>query len=199
MSLLYKAKWPFIYIIIVSIYTLSCNFSKCPWPEKLIGKNKSLKEITHENQYNPGQMSILICKSKYRLFVKYDGNFIKSYPVVFGSNPKDDKLIQGDGCTPEGIFHIRAKYQHKKWSRFMWIDYPNKSSYEKFNRAIANKTIPKNADIGGQVGIHGTRAGQDLLVSFGINWTKGCISLKRKDIEDLFDVVPNGTEVTIEK
>ncbi len=199
LSLISDTKRCLFILIISSVISFSCNSSDCKWPEKLIENGKSLNEIVKENNYAPEQLSILICKSKNRLYIIHHNVLIKSYAVVFGSNPRDDKLKEGDGCTPEGVFHIRSKYPHKKWSRFMWLDYPNENSFKKFKQAIKNKTIPKNSNIGGQVGIHGTRVGQNFFVSMGINWTKGCISLKRQDIEDLYDVVPEGIEVTIEK
>jgi murein L,D-transpeptidase YafK len=53
-----------------------------------------------------------------------DTIIIKQYPVVLGGNPVDDKLLQGDLCTPEGNFLIHAKYPHKSWEKFIWINYP---------------------------------------------------------------------------
>jgi len=31
------------------------------------------------------------------------------------------------------------------------------------------------------------------------NWTNGCIALKNEDVDELYDMVPVGTKVTIEK
>lgn len=164
--------------ILISSPSISCKTSICPYPDELLEEKQTLKSIMKNKHYQSEDLSLIICKSKYRLYVKYQNKIIKSYPVVFGSNPKDDKLQQGDGCTPEEVFHIRAKYPHDRWSKFMWLDYPNASSYEKFNQAVQNKKISRHTDIGGEVGIHGTREGRDFLVTMGFNWTKGCISLK---------------------
>ena len=81
---------------------------------------------------------------------------LKTYPVVLGNDPYNDKLCQGDACTPEGVYRVRAKYPHPKWDSFIWLDYPNTKNWLKFARAKKAGRIPPEADIGGHVGIHGT-------------------------------------------
>ncbi|MEM7036873.1 MAG: L,D-transpeptidase, partial [Bacteroidota bacterium] len=70
-------------------------------------------------EIDPSQTRIVIHKSDYQLKLYEKGNLLKTYPVVFGSNPVDDKKMQGDACTPEGTFKIRAMYDHKSWTKFM--------------------------------------------------------------------------------
>jgi hypothetical protein len=50
-----------------------------------------------ESPVDKDRISLLIEKPQYRLTVLYDGRPVKQYPVVFGGNPVDDKLRQGDG------------------------------------------------------------------------------------------------------
>lgn len=118
---------------------------------------------------------------------------------MFGTNPIDDKLMEGDRCTPEGIFNIKSKYPHKSWSKFIWIDYPTKESWAKHNEAIEKGFIPRDSKIGGEVGIHGVPANCDYAIDNRQNWTWGCISLKNKDINEIYDVVNSGTIVRIVK
>ncbi|MFH0799608.1 MAG: L,D-transpeptidase [Pseudomonadota bacterium] len=142
---------------------------------------------------------ILIEKGKRRLTILSGDRAVKSYPVVFGFNPVEDKLREGDGCTPEGIFAIRSKYHHKLWSRFLWIDYPNKGSFKKYEDAKKKGRIEADAAIGGAVGIHGVPSGSDNLIDEGRNWTLGCISLKNRDIEEIYEFVEAGTSVEIKR
>ena len=101
--------------------------------------------------------SVIIVKSKYELkIIDSTGEWIVTYPVVFGNKDLGDKLMQGDRRTPEGIFHILNKRKHQKWDSFMLIDYPNQESYQKFNARKAKGAIPADAQIGGAIGIHGT-------------------------------------------
>ena len=169
-----------------------------PSPTIYINYEKTLGELIREQNIQTRYLSVIIQKKKHLLLLTYENHIVKSYPVVLGPNPIDDKKMEGDGCTPEGVFHIRSKYPHAKWSKFLWLDYPTKDSYEKFNRNKKNGHIPKNASIGGQIGIHGVKPGMDKLIDNKVNWTKGCISLKRADINELFEYLPDNARVVIE-
>ncbi len=173
------------------------SFQGCAQPETN-GKIRSLIELC--DSFNINYVNILIDKGDYTLAVLYDTLKLKEYPVVFGSNPVDDKRMQGDNCTPEGVFKVRSKYPHKSWSKFIWIDYPNNKSWEKFNKLKRDHEIPGNAKIGGEIGIHGVPAGGNGLIDARINWTLGCISLKNKDVDEIYPYIsPGHTIVTIMK
>lgn len=158
--------------------------------------NKSLSELLDSLELNSADISILIDKSDYKLTVLIKTIVIKEYPVVFGGNAVDDKLMEGDQCTPEGTFHIVSKYAHKTWSKFIWIDYPNSGSWKKHNAAKREGKIPESATIGGEIGIHGVPAGLDKIIDLKHNWTLGCISLKNDDVNEIY---PYFTEKTVIK
>jgi murein L,D-transpeptidase YafK len=143
------------------------------------------------------QIIILIQKSQSRLIIYYQNKPIKSYPVVFGSSPIGDKLREGDMKTPEGIFKIRDLYPHPQWSKFIWLDYPNRQSWQKHLQAKQQGIIPLSASIGSAIGIHGVNQNSDYLIDEKNNWTWGCISLKNQDIEEIYSVVKVGTIVKI--
>ena len=144
-------------------------------------------------------MYIVINKKKYELSVYDSQGWYATYPVVFGNSSLDDKKMEGDRNTPEGSFKINSKRNHEKWYRFMGIDYPTTESLEKFNRRKQNGEIPSSAKPGGSIGIHGTWPGEDFVIDRYDNWTLGCISMKRNDVQDLYSYVPVGTPVTIKK
>ena len=156
---------------------------------------KQISELIQD--INKDSISILIEKSEYKLTILYNDKKIKSYPVVFGSNPVDDKLRQGDSCTPEGIFKVRAFYPHKSWSKFIWIDYPTASSWKKHNAAKSNGIISQNSSIGGEIGIHGVPADYDNMIDEKYNWTLGCISLKNVDVNEIYKFIKVGTKIEI--
>jgi lipoprotein-anchoring transpeptidase ErfK/SrfK len=118
---------------------------------------------------------------------------------VFGNNSLSDKKMAGDNNTPEGTFHIISKRIHEKWDRFMALDYPTQESIEKFKGRKERGEIPANARIGGGVGIHGTWPHEDFVVDRYKNWTMGCISMKRADVEEIYNFSPAGTKVIIRK
>jgi murein L,D-transpeptidase YafK len=141
-------------------------------------------------------LDVLIEKSEYRLTLLYKNRRIKSYPAVFGFNPVDDKRMQGDGCTPEGIFHIRTKYPHREWSKFIWLDYPTADSWRKFQVSKEKGEIPSRSTIGGDIGIHGVPAGTDPIARKQ-NWTLGCISLTRDAIDEIYPYITKKSRIEI--
>ena len=57
--------------------------------------------------------------------------------------------------------------------------------------------IPKEKQIGGAIGIHGVERGKEYLIDNKTNWTLGCISLKTKDIIELYQIAFTGLSVEI--
>lgn len=146
-----------------------------------------------------GTPYIIIKKSDYELNVYDDDGWYATYPVVFGSKSLDDKMMQGDRKTPEGEYQVISKKLHEKWDRMMMLNYPTQADIDKFNERKAKGIIPQSAKIGSGIGIHGTWRRDDIVVDFFQNWTNGCISLKREDVEDLYNIIPVGTKVTIRR
>jgi len=142
---------------------------------------------------------IIISKHNYELTLYDDKGWLVKYPVVFGNKDLRDKMQEGDRETPEGTFTILSKREHEKWERFIMLDYPNAESYAKFNARKAQGILPKDAQIGGGIGIHGTWPHEGYTIDRYENWTDGCISLKNEDIDELYSTIPIGTKVTIEK
>ncbi len=163
----------------------------------LLNYNRNIPDILNVAAIDTNKTSILIDKSQGILILYYDRQPIKSYPVVFGGNPTGDKLKEGDLRTPEGVFKVRDLYPHRSWSKFIWIDYPNANSWRKHLQAKRQGTIPVNATIGGEIGIHGVPDGMDALIDGKNNWTLGCISLKNKDVDELYSAIQTGTTVEI--
>ncbi len=164
-------------------------------PRSFLNYDKPIKEILGTDKIDKNKSSILVEKSKYKLTFYYDQKPIKSYPVVFGANPVDDKLKEGDKRTPEGTFKIKDLYPHPAWSKFIWLDYPTTSSWRKHFKAKKEGKINWNDSIGSEIGIHGTP--DDSLIEKKSNWTLGCVSLKNKDVNELYQFVQKGTEVEI--
>ena len=162
-------------------------------PMPKIGYHKPIDPDT----MNHDSVMVYIDKANYLLAVIYKRKRIRQYRAVFGPDRLPDKMQEGDRKTPEGWFKIVAKKYDSRWQRFLLINYPNDSSYARFYRRKRAGWIPQNAQIGGSIGIHGTYPSGAGMVDLGIGWTDGCISLKPKDIEDLYRLVWPGTRVYI--
>jgi murein L,D-transpeptidase YafK len=159
-----------------------------------------VKKYINDKGIKAQSIVVLIDKSEKKLYLKYNNRVLKSYPVALGSTSLADKRMQGDNLTPEGDFLIQSKYPHNSWKYFMWINYPTAESKRKHLQAKKDGLIPQNAKIGGEIGIHGVVEGNDYLVSSGIPWTKGCISLKNADVSELYEIIGTGsTLIRIQK
>ncbi|UCH13152.1 MAG: L,D-transpeptidase [Bacteroidales bacterium] len=186
----------FLKYVTIIFFTLSCSSKE---DNSLSNYNYSLAALFDSLNIDSNQIIIHIDKSRYRLSIFKDTLLIKDYPVVLGGNPVDDKLQQGDNCTPEGTFKMILKYPHKEWNKFIWIDYPNDESWEKHKAAKEANLIPQDANIGGEIGIHGVPEGFDNLIDLKFNWTLGCISLKNKDVDEIYPYITESTEIIIQK
>ena len=81
----------------------------------------------------------------------------------------------------------------------MLLDYPNDSTMVRFAALKEKGAIPKNARVGGNVGIHGIWKGGDDMIEMGVGWTDGCVALKNADIDELYSFCGVGTRVCIKK
>ncbi|GIW40151.1 MAG: hypothetical protein KatS3mg076_0728 [Candidatus Binatia bacterium] len=137
-----------------------------------------------------------------RTLTVYEGRApVRTYPVVMGRDPFRAKLYEGDNRTPEGEYRIAAKFAHPRWLYFLLLDYPTEANRLLYRAAREEALLPasrgRTPGIGGEVGIHGTES--DLWNERGENWTRGCISLRNRDMEELYSLVDVGTRVVIEK
>ncbi|HET8573376.1 MAG TPA: L,D-transpeptidase [Edaphocola sp.] len=162
-------------------------------PMPKIGYHKPIDPDT----MNHDSVLVYIDKANYLLAVIYKRRRIRQYRAVFGPDRLPDKMTEGDRKTPEGWFKIVSKKYDSRWQRFLLLNYPNDSSYARFYRRKRDGEISQNARIGGSIGIHGTYPTGAGMVDLGIGWTDGCISLKPRDIEDLYKLVWPGTRVYI--
>jgi len=181
--------------IVILFLALACNAQE----RNSVNQDLFLAEAIDSLNIDKSKISVLIDKSDFRLYVRAGELVLKDYPVVFGKNTIDEKLMQGDKCTPEGKFNMISKYPHKDWSKFIWINYPNEDSWKKHNVAKNEGRIPRDAKIGGEVGIHGVPKGMDFLIDTKYNWTLGCISLKNKDVDELYPFITKNTIIEIRK
>ena len=145
----------------------------------LIVKANNLKatqiNVGKKLKITKAKFSIFVDKSQNILTLKGDGNIVKTYRVSTGQN----------NSTPVGTFKIINKIIDPPWYT---------------TGAVIPAGSPKNIlgtrwmGISAQsYGIHGTTDPQ----SIGQSVTAGCVRMKNADVEELYSIVPEGTEVVI--
>lgn len=136
--------------------------------------------------YNgPAVTQIYIDKSERRMLLLHDRTVLEAYDIDLGFAPVGPKQFEGDGRTPEGGYLISHRNPDSAYHLSIGISYPNDA-----DRAFA---AAANQPTGGDIFIHG-RNKQDGGRS---DWTAGCISVKDREIEDIYAMVRDGTPIWI--
>lgn len=139
---------------------------------------------------------ILVNKSQYTLDVLRDEKIVKQYDVELGFNSTDDKRMEGDGCTPEGIYSASLKDPHSRFHKGILISYPTAEDWREFSQNKKSGILPGYATIGGDVMIHGNGSGKKGNGE-GRNWTLGCVALSNQDMDTLYKDIKLGTPLVI--
>jgi len=131
---------------------------------------------------------VLLEKRERRLTLFKNGTILKIYKIVLGRNPEGKKTEEGDNRTPEGHYIIDGRNGRSKFHLSLHISYPNKDDI-----AQANK---RGVEPGGDIMIHGMPNGI-LGKTLNYDWTAGCAAVTNAQIEEIWEMVPNGTPIEI--
>jgi len=150
-----------------------------------------LKSTTYKPKPVTLANRIVIVKSRHTMTLMHDDHVLKTYQVALGTVPIGAKREQGDHKTPEGDYTISAKNAHSEFHLSLRISYPNAIDRQ---RAYRLGVSP-----GGEIMIHGLMARFAYLGSLHrqTDWTDGCIAVTNPEIEEIWNLVPVGTKVTI--
>ena len=162
--------------ISVSAFLIIYNYEKeVPFPED--------KPVTR----------IIVEKSGRKMYLLNGDYVIRTYTISLGFNPLGSKEFEGDGKTPEGVYIINDKNPNSGYYLNLGISYPDS---EDIKRAKAAGKSP-----GGDIKIHGMRNGFGFIGKFHrfSDWTHGCIAVTNREMKELFNNVPVGTEIVIKK
>ena len=121
------------------------------------------------------KLSIWVDKSDNTLVLKGNDQVLKTYSVATGK----------DNSTPVGTFKIKDKLENPTWFKAGAVKKPGDVDNQLGTRWMGFD-LP-------HYGIHGTID----PTSLGKQVTAGCVRMKNEDVEELYKLVPPGTEVTI--
>jgi len=188
----------------VIVYGIVLNLRDVPLSEALLKSGYS--EIT-----NP---KIVIDRHNYTLGIYQDSVLIKNYRVSFGKSVQAPKTRAGDKATPVGVYKICKIYTTHKYYKFFQLNYPNledgadalrkglisQKEYNdiKFQYYYEGCTRYHNV-LGGNIGIHGIGELNYIFknLPFVFNWTDGSIAMSNENIDEIYSVIREGTEVVI--
>jgi lipoprotein-anchoring transpeptidase ErfK/SrfK len=119
--------------------------------------------------------SMVVDKSQNSLILKTNEEIIKTYTVSTGIN----------NSTPIGNFKITNKLINPTWFKAGAVVPPGSPE-----NILGSRWLGFNLP---GYGIHGTSDPQSL----GKQVTQGCVRMSNSDVEELYTIIPIGTEVTI--
>lgn len=132
---------------------------------------------------------VVLEKAARELTLWQGGKVVRRYPVALGFSPIGDKVRQGDGRTPEGVFRIDRRNDLSKFHLSLGLDYPQAQ-----DRARAEAA---GYDPGGDIMLHGQPNSMPVGMKAKGDWTAGCIALTNDQIEEIWRVTQIGTVVEI--
>ncbi|MDP3730231.1 MAG: L,D-transpeptidase family protein [Candidatus Omnitrophota bacterium] len=138
-------------------------------------KNAGVVPLGRKLKIHNEKMSIVVDKSMNILTLKSGEGIVKSYRVATGIN----------NCTPVGSFKIINKIIDPPWYTSGGVIPPDNPK-----NILGSRWLGISAQ---GYGIHGTTEPQ----SIGNQVTSGCVRMKNTEVEELYSLVPEGTEVVI--
>ena len=158
--------------------------------------------------------NIIVDRQNYTLGLYEDGILIKNYRVSFGKSVHTPKTRADDQATPVGVYKICDIQTNHKYHKFFQINYPNlENGMNALNKGwISQKEFNElkfqfyyegctkyNNVLGGNIGIQGIGEYNYIFknLPFVFNWTDGSIAMSNENIDELYSVIKEGTEVVI--
>ena len=116
---------------------------------------------------------------------------MRSFRVALGNVPVGAKQRAGDGRTPEGQYWISGRNPRSRYYRSLQISYPSPS-----DRVAAQRA---GRETGGDIMIHGLPRGAGWIGKHhaGFDWTRGCIAVTNEEIDEIWELVSDGTPIEI--
>ena len=116
------------------------------------------------------------------------GRPVRTYTgIQLGDEPEGHKRFQGDERTPEGRYTLDYGNPSSAYHLSLHISYPDAR-----DRAFARA---QGRSPGGDIFIHGQPNGYGVRVEG--DWTDGCIALADAEIEEVWSLVGDGTDIEI--
>ena len=138
-------------------------------------KNAGVVPLGRKLKIHNQKMSIVVDKSMNILTLKSGERIIKTYRVATGIN----------NCSPVGNFKIINKIVNPPWYTAGGVIPPDNPK-----NILGSRWLGLSAQ---GYGIHGTTEPQ----SIGSQATSGCVRMKNAEVEELYSLVPQGSEVVI--
>jgi murein L,D-transpeptidase YafK len=134
---------------------------------------------------------VVVEKGRRRLTLYRGGAALKAYRVSLGGAPEGHKRREGDERTPEGRYVLDWRKENSAFHRALHVSYPDSADVA----AAAARGEPP----GGAIMVHGLPNRAPFLGRLHrlADWTDGCIAVTNREMDEIWDAVPDGTPIEI--
>ncbi len=134
---------------------------------------------------------VIVVKSQRTLTLLSQGKALRTYKVALGGSPGGTKQQQGDHRTPEGDYILDRRNANSRFYKSIHVSYPKEQ-----DRKTASQ---HGVDPGGDNMVHGLPNGFGWLgaVHRARDWTDGCIAVTDNEMDEIWELVPDGTPIEI--
>lgn len=134
---------------------------------------------------------VVVLKGERKLFLMAGDRTLRTYTVSLGQVPVGHKQREGDSKTPEGFYTLDYRNPNSKFHRSLHISYPSPADRESARR--------RGVSPGGDIMIHGLPNGKGWIGKdhAAYDWTEGCIAVTNEEIQEIWNMVSDGTPIEI--
>ena len=139
----------------------------------------------------PKADQVIVAKSARTLTLLAQGKVLRTYKVALGGTPVGAKEQEGDHKTPEGHYILDRRNSKSRFYKSIHVSYPNDQDKK---RASERGVSP-----GGDIMVHGLPNGFGWLGAThrNMDWTDGCIAVTNAEMDEIWDLVADGTFIEI--
>ena len=145
-------------------------------------------------QESPRIDSVVVRKKERVLFLMSGESPVRAYSVALGDVPLGHKRYEGDERTPEGRYVLDWRNHNSRFYKSIHVSYPNAADHE---YALASGFSP-----GGMIMLHGWPTERSPKFSLdkllNTDWTDGCIAVSNTAMDEIWELVPDGTPIEIQ-
>ena len=134
---------------------------------------------------------VIVIKSKRVMMLLNNSRVVRTYRIALGKQPVGLKVRQGDHKTPEGSYTLVSRNPNSSFHLSIKISYPNE-----YDARYAKKI---GRPPGGDIMIHGLPEGLGGLGKLHrtLDWTDGCIAVTNSEMDEIWQLVSDGTPIEI--
>lgn len=165
---------------------------------------------------------IIVYKAERKMVLLSEKRVVREFKIALSiahNNPvfqMGPKRLRGDQKTPEGEYKIIKKRVKTGYPKSLLINYPNEKDI-----AWGKENGYSKNELGDLILIHGfpyrpNAAVRNFVAKFGVeedtldswlrdyfypnfDWTNGCMAVTDEEMDEIFDLVEEGTPITIKR